>query len=150
MKEYTTEQNIEYLLDRVSELERQDLDYGFLIANMLYRPDHKKSSDYATEWAKNWLNDTICIEEEDVKIDIAIRENKKKMKEHIKLYERCVDAYCDDNFEIPYSSEKYKFMELRRNLIWLSKSIQGSTDLRIKISKTKTLEELNQIINYLN
>jgi len=76
--------------------------------------------------------------------------NTKKMKEHIRQYERCVNAYFDDNFEIPYSSEKYKFMELRRNLIWLSKRIQGSTDLRIKISKTKTLEELEQIINNLN
>lgn len=76
--------------------------------------------------------------------------NTKKMKESIRLYERCVNEYLDDNFEIPYSFEKYKFMELRRNLIWLSKNIQGSTDLRIKISKTKTLEELDQIINYLN
>jgi len=76
--------------------------------------------------------------------------NTKKMKESIRLYERCVNEYLDDNFEIPYSFEKYKFVELRRNLIWLSKNIQGSTDLRIKISKTKTLEELDQIINYLN
>ena len=76
--------------------------------------------------------------------------NTKKLKEHIRLYERCVNEYSDDNFEIPYSLEKYKFMELRRNLIWLSKNIQGSTNLRIKISKTKTLEELDQIINNLN
>ncbi|MFX0049645.1 MAG: tRNA dihydrouridine synthase [Candidatus Hermodarchaeota archaeon] len=76
--------------------------------------------------------------------------NLKKMKKHIKLYERCVNEYLNDNFEIPYSFEKYKFMELRRNLIWLSKSIQGSTDLRIKISKTKNLEELDQLINCLN
>lgn len=76
--------------------------------------------------------------------------NTRKMKEHIKLYERCINDYLDDNFEIPYSFEKYKFMELRRNLIWLSRRIQGSSDLRIKISKTKTLEELHQIINYLN
>jgi len=76
--------------------------------------------------------------------------NTMKMKEHIRLYERCVNDYLDDKFEIPYSIKKYKFMELRRNLIWLSKNIQGSTDLRIQISKTKTLEELDQIINNLN
>jgi tRNA-dihydrouridine synthase B len=76
--------------------------------------------------------------------------NTKKLKEHIKLYERCVNDYLDGNLEIPYFIKKYKFMELRRNLIWLSKNIQGSTDLRIKISKTKTLEELDQIINNLN
>lgn len=83
-------------------------------------------------------------------IEQVTENNTKKMKEHIRLYERCVNDYLDDNFDIHYSTEKYKFMELRRNLIWLSKSIQGSTDLRIKISKTKTLEELDQIINYLN
>ena len=76
--------------------------------------------------------------------------NTTKMKESIRLYERCVNEYLDDNHEIPYSFEKYKFVELRRNLIWLSKNIQGSTDLRIKISKTKTLQELDQIINCLN
>ena len=83
-------------------------------------------------------------------VEQSIENNTKKLKEHIRLYERCVNDYLGDNFEIPYSSEKYKFMELKRNLIWLSKNIQGSTDLRIKISKTKTLEELDQIINYLN
>ena len=84
------------------------------------------------------------------RVEQSIENNTKKLKEHIRLYERCVNDYLGDNFEIPYSSEKYKFMELKRNLIWLSKNIQGSTDLRIKISKTKTLEELDQIINYLN
>jgi len=76
--------------------------------------------------------------------------NVKKMKNHIRLYERCVNEYLDNSFDIPYSFEKYKFMELRRNLIWLSKNIQGSTDLRVKISKTKNLEELDQIIKSLN
>jgi tRNA-dihydrouridine synthase B len=83
-------------------------------------------------------------------VEHIIENNAKKMKEHIKLYERCINDYLDETFEIPYSVEKYKFMELRRNLIWLSKNIQGSIDLRIKISKTKTLEELDQIINSLN
>ena len=78
------------------------------------------------------------------------KNNAKKMKEHIRLYERCVNEYLKENFEIPYSTDKYKFMELRRNLIWLSKNIQGSTDLRIKISRTKTLEALEQIIDSLN
>ena len=83
-------------------------------------------------------------------VEYIIESNAKKMKEYIKLYERCINEYLDETFEIPYSVEKYKFMELRRNLIWLSKNIQGSIDLRIKISKTQTLEELEQIINSLN
>jgi len=83
-------------------------------------------------------------------VEHIIENNRKKMKEYIRQYENCVNDYIEDGFEIPYSFEKYKFVELRRNLIWLSKNIQDSTDLRIKISKTKTLEELDQIINYLN
>ncbi|MBY9012029.1 MAG: tRNA-dihydrouridine synthase family protein, partial [Candidatus Lokiarchaeota archaeon] len=58
-------------------------------------------------------------------VEYIIESNAKKMKEYIKLYERCINEYLDETFEIPYSVEKYKFMELRRNLIWLSKNIQG-------------------------
>lgn len=76
--------------------------------------------------------------------------NLMKMKEYIKLYEQCVDTYLDNNTDIPFPSIKYKFMELRRNLIWLSKNFPGSTDLRITISKTKNLEGLDKIINSLN
>ena len=81
----------------------------------------------------------------------AIPENTtNQMKEHIRLYEHCINEYLNENCEIPYSEGKFKLMELRRNLIWLSKNVQDSTNLRIKISKTKTLEELEQIIDSLN
>jgi tRNA-dihydrouridine synthase B len=76
--------------------------------------------------------------------------SKYQMKQHIKLYERCVNEYLDENFDIPYTYKKYKFMELRRNLIWLSKNVRDSTNLRIKISKTKSLEDLYQIIDSLS
>ena len=80
-----------------------------------------------------------------------ITENSmKKMREYIKLYEQCVNTYLDNNISIPYPSIKYKFMELRRNLIWFSKNVPNSTELRIAISKTKNLEELDKIINSLN
>jgi hypothetical protein len=51
---------------------------------------------------------------------------------------------------MPFSHEKFKFMELRRNAIWFIKNIQDSISLRTQISKTKNLEELHQIINCLN
>ena len=80
-----------------------------------------------------------------------ITENSmKKMREYIKLYEQCVNTYLDNNISIPYPSIKYKFMELRRNLIWFSKNVPNSTELRIAISKTQNLEELDKIINSLN
>lgn len=74
----------------------------------------------------------------------------KKMREYIKLYEQCVNNFLENNIDIPYPSIKYKFMELRRNLIWFSKNVPNSTDLRITISKTKNLEGLGKIINSLN
>lgn len=83
-------------------------------------------------------------------VEHLIENNKKKMKEYIKKYEDCVNDYLKDGFQIPYSFDKYKFMELRRNLIWLSKNVPGSIKLRVTISKTKSLEELNQVINSLN
>jgi tRNA-dihydrouridine synthase B len=78
-----------------------------------------------------------------------IEYNTKKMLQKIRLYERCVNDYLDNNIEIPYSYDSYKFMEIKRNLIWLSKNIQDSTTLRIKISKTRSLEELENIIDNL-
>lgn len=71
------------------------------------------------------------------------------MKKHIDLYEHCINNYIDENIEFPYPIEKYKFMELKRNSIWLTKNIQTSTDIRIKISRAKTLDELRDIFEQI-
>ncbi|MHA1233673.1 MAG: tRNA dihydrouridine synthase [Promethearchaeota archaeon] len=73
-----------------------------------------------------------------------------KVRKYYKLYEECVDEFLDDTIDMPFSHEKFKLMELRRNAIWFTKNIQDSVDLRTQISKTKSLEELHQIINGLN
>ena len=70
----------------------------------------------------------------------------KKMRKYIKLYEKCVDEFLDDITDLPYSFEKFKFKELRRNAIWFTKNIQDSSNLRIQISKTKSLEELRNLL----
>ena len=69
-----------------------------------------------------------------------------KMRKYIKLYEKCVNEFLDDITNLPYSFEKFKFMELRRNAIWFTKNIQNSSNLRIQISKTKSLEELRNLL----
>ena len=69
-----------------------------------------------------------------------------KMRKYIKLYEKCVDEFLDGITDLPYSFEKFKFMELRRNAIWFTKNIQNSSNLRIQISKTKSLEELRNLL----
>jgi len=82
-------------------------------------------------------------------VELVINNNLIKMKKHIELYEHCINNYLDENAEFPYPIEKYKFMELKRNSIWLTKNIQNSTDIRIKISKAKTLDELRDIFKQI-
>ena len=82
-------------------------------------------------------------------IELVFNNNLIKMKKHIELYEHCIDNYIDENSEFPYPIERYKFMELKRNSIWLTKNIQTSTDVRIKISKAKTLDELQDIFEQI-
>ena len=82
-------------------------------------------------------------------VERVFNNNLIKMKKHIDLYEQCLNNYIDENIEFPYPIEKYKFMELKRNSIWLTKNIQTSTDIRIKISKAKTLDELRDIFEQI-
>jgi len=62
------------------------------------------------------------------------------VRKYLKLYEECVDEFLDDTIDMPFSHEKFKLMELRRNAIWLTKSIQDAISLRTQISKVKNLE----------
>ncbi len=78
-------------------------------------------------------------------VELVFNNNLIKMKNHIDLYEDCLNNYINENIEFPYPIERYKFIELKRNSIWLTKNIQPSTGIRIKISKAKTLDELRDI-----
>ena len=69
-----------------------------------------------------------------------------KMRKYFNLYEKCVDEFLDITIDIPFSHEKFKFMELRRNTIWFTKNIQDSTNLRIQLSRAKSLSELRDLI----
>ena len=82
-------------------------------------------------------------------VELVFNNNLIKMKNHIDLYEHCINNYIDENSEFPYPIERYKFMELKRNSIWLTKNIQTSTDIRIKISKAKSLDELRDIFEQI-
>ncbi|MFX1451574.1 MAG: hypothetical protein ACFFCM_12065, partial [Promethearchaeota archaeon] len=46
----------------------------------------------------------------------------------------------------PIGYERVKFIELKRNAIWLSKNIDKSTKLRTMLSKTKDYAEFKEII----
>ena len=68
--------------------------------------------------------------------------NLNKVEQYGKLYEQCIDEYLFDNNTLPYSPERYKFIELKRNMIWLTKQIENSTNIRIKIAQSVNLDDL--------
>ena len=81
-------------------------------------------------------------------IEPKCENNFSEVRKYIKLYEECVDEFLDDTIDIPFSHEKFKLMELRRNAIWFTKNIQDAISLRTQISKIKNLEELRDLIAF--
>jgi len=76
--------------------------------------------------------------------------NYKIMEKHVDLYEKAIDDYLI-NTQLNYPHEEFKFVELKRNSIWLTKNIENSTILRTKLSKIKKLEQLKTTLtNFFN
>jgi tRNA-dihydrouridine synthase B len=67
-----------------------------------------------------------------------------KMKKEIELFDKILDGFLNDGVNLGYPKEMYKFTELYKNSIWLSKGIENSTEIRGKLSKTKSLKELKK------
>ncbi|MFW9826667.1 MAG: tRNA dihydrouridine synthase [Candidatus Thorarchaeota archaeon] len=79
---------------------------------------------------------------------VLFKNNKEKMINNFRIYEETVNEFFN-NFSHPIGNQKIKFIELKRNAIWLSKNINNSINLRTMLSKTKDLEELKEVIaNY--
>ncbi|TFF87140.1 MAG: tRNA-dihydrouridine synthase family protein [Promethearchaeota archaeon] len=72
---------------------------------------------------------------------ISFKNNLDLWFERLKLYEDCIDEYLD-GLQNLISAEEYKFSELKRNSIWLTKGLKNSTIIRRKLSQTKKLENL--------
>ncbi|MCJ7651328.1 MAG: hypothetical protein MUP85_22195, partial [Candidatus Lokiarchaeota archaeon] len=86
--------------------------------------------------------------------EISIENDIIKWQNHIKLYEKCIDDFLDVNSPIKYQHEIFKFTELFRNSIWLTKNIIDSTSIRRKISGAKNIEQLKcifkEVIQFYN
>ncbi len=77
--------------------------------------------------------------------EIPFINNKTLMRERVELYKRVLDDFVDGTkFQFPL--EEYKFIELKRNSIWLTKNIKNSTDLRRKLSETRNLRQLKLVL----
>jgi len=73
--------------------------------------------------------------------------NKKRIEDitdSLILYEDIIDQMDYSSCETKKTIDEIKFEELRRNAIWLTKSIKNSTEMRIKLSKSKDLKNLKQ------
>ena len=71
------------------------------------------------------------------------------LKNYIKIYEQVLDDYIEET-KLNYPKEKYKFTELKRNAIWLTKNIKDSTFLRRELGNAKNLNQLRSILQNLN
>jgi nifR3 family TIM-barrel protein len=80
-------------------------------------------------------------------IIIPIENNLAKMKENLILYEEIIDEM---DYTTYFSNiedlNKFKFSELKRNAIWLTRFIENSRNIRIKLSKSKSLNDLKSIL----
>lgn len=81
---------------------------------------------------------------------VSFKNNKNIMKKYVAIYENCINDFLN-GIKHPLDNELIRFVELKRNAIWLSKNIKKSTQIRNKLSKAKNLAQLNKILgNYFN
>jgi tRNA-dihydrouridine synthase B len=83
------------------------------------------------------------------KIKTFTQNNIDSLKNYVKIYEQVLDDYIEET-ELNYPNEKYKFTELKRNAIWLTKNIKDSTFLRRELSNAKNLNQLRISLQNLN
>ena len=67
------------------------------------------------------------------------------LRNNIKIYESVVEEFLG-GITLNYPIEKYRFIEMKRNSIWLTKKIDDATNLRKKISETKNLKQLEVVL----
>ena len=77
--------------------------------------------------------------------EIHAKNDLNLMSYYIKIYENLIDDFLE-GIKIYYPQEEFKFIEMKRNSIWLTKFMVEATDLRRKLSVTKNLSQLNGVL----
>jgi tRNA-dihydrouridine synthase len=77
--------------------------------------------------------------------EVISRNNGDLLRKHFKIYEDIIDNFLDD-ISYSYGNEKYKFVELKRNAIWLTKNIEKSTAIRTRLSIAKNLTQIKAVL----
>ena len=76
---------------------------------------------------------------------VSFKNNREIMEKNVNLYENSIDEFLDGILH-PLGNEIIKFVELKRNAIWLSKNINNSSKIRSRLSETKNLKQLKLIL----
>lgn len=78
--------------------------------------------------------------------EILSKNNSDLVKKYIGIYEELIDEFLN-GISYPISNEEMKFIELKRNAIWLTKNIKNSSNFRTQISRTKNLKQLKTTLD---
>ncbi|MFX1568919.1 MAG: tRNA dihydrouridine synthase [Promethearchaeota archaeon] len=77
--------------------------------------------------------------------EIALKRNFDLVKECIRIFEEKIDEFLN-GISHPLGNEKIKFIELKRNAIWLMRDIENSKIVRYKLNKAKSIQEIKIIL----
>jgi len=77
--------------------------------------------------------------------DIPSKRNFDLIKEYLRIYEEIVDEFLN-GISHPLGNDKIKFIELKRNAIWLIRDIQNSKIIRHQLNKAKSIQEIKTIL----
>ncbi|MFX1419135.1 MAG: tRNA dihydrouridine synthase [Promethearchaeota archaeon] len=77
--------------------------------------------------------------------EVLSKKNLDLVKIYIRIYEESIDEFLNGTLH-PINTEEMKFIELKRNAIWITKDIKNSSNFRIQISRTKNLKQLKTTI----
>ncbi len=77
--------------------------------------------------------------------EINFDNSMEQMKYFVEKYEQSIEEFLV-GINLHFDHDKYKFTELKRNAIWLTKNIVDSANIRRELSKTKNLKGLKNAL----
>ncbi|MFX1595504.1 MAG: tRNA dihydrouridine synthase [Promethearchaeota archaeon] len=77
--------------------------------------------------------------------EIFIKKDFDLFKKYFKTYEEIIDNFLN-GIPHPIGNGEIKFIELKRNAIWLTKNIKNSRNIRFELSRANNLAQISKII----
>jgi tRNA-dihydrouridine synthase B len=77
--------------------------------------------------------------------EASFKNNGIILNNYFNIYEEIIDKFLE-GIRYSHGNDKFKFNELKKNAIWLTKGIEKSTAIRTRLSKAKKLVEIKIIL----